>query len=1451
MRFLVFICFFFLITFSGFSQTVTTAARSEPAPYLPPLPKEELPRIIQPQEGSPTPPDKSSSSPSNPNTSPTASPEAMQAKYLQDIPVNLYTGTPLVKVPICSISEGGIDVGIALNYNASGVRANALSGWTGLGWDLEGVPTLSRIVRGLPDEGKLDINTWNTFHTRHGFYFYPWIGGTTDTDHDKEPDIFLLNLGGNAYRFMFDANQKAKFFPDADIKVEVVWANNPYQFNHYVKVFKQFKFTLPDGSQYLFTDENKEETAEVEVHYAQNNAIYPIAYYNHPAHFQHYLKANSITSSWYVKKISSPFFHEINFSYNKVQYTYYKLAENEANGSCPSSVNKEVNRVFVQGCAISKIEGTDKVISFNDGKYVCSDYTDPETGKTTQSCYLTGANRQDIDSWMQNPQNTSNSKLLENIVFYDKNTPNDKQLWTFDYGYFAGTNNGGYDLPSGYSYSEVGTTHQRRLRLARISIPDGNKYDFTYFGEGTGFNYKTRFTYGIDHWGFINGYDGNIQLTGLIGKDYLTSCSSNSVSNRETSTGGFSVYGSLLKITLTNPSNTLQSETSFNYESNQVKNYSFVSSGGVNYNLVGGLRIKELTTKDLVRNINIVKKYDYTLSNGNPSGFLFVKPIYRFDGNDGNKRANSALYESLLGESSRPIVGYSRVVESTYDVSNNFLSRSISYFDQDETELKIETQSYYCYWTHDDTNDDGNPDTWVYHCDPYTAYLPQFFTYQYDFRSGNLIKLENYNQNNTLVSVNEMNYTPSNGILNGQVYSRRVVKLNGQTYSRNYYFDFKKYRLEQQVSKVYSLDGSGNMTSTTTDFTYKDEMPSAYRNTYQGTHNQVVKTSSIDSYGYTHESFSKYSADFTFDVDSVYIPQTCYDQEDPNYSWDCSYWQVTTHVPASGSEPRGIYELQQKGMSHAVVETFTKRNGKVVSSAYQSYYPDNSPYKALTQASYAHRNVPATSFTEMTYNKDTELLNKDAAYGNERIKFLEYNSKGGLQKAQVRKGASSQMVYSASQLLTTAKVSNVGISDALTTTYQYGQKFNQMSKVINPNATEIRHEYDAIGRLSFTKDKNNAIINHYLYQQAPASGGGTSNISWNSSAHTCSNPTGNTSIFTVYVNGLASGATAQFSIDGSNYYSANVGNSGYQVSVPYVANSSQAFWARASDNTSQVISGALGKCSYTGGSTNPPTISITNNGLCTNTITATNCSGTVNWSNGQSGNSINVATYNSTTYTATCTANGSTSGNSNSLSIPVLPSGWTAVQIGSPPQNGCVSESNGTWTIQATGNTYDFSDNLNYVYKSVSGNAIIIAKINSISANQGGTPPAGSRSGIMLRASTSPTAHYYQFFFDAGYNVISLYNQDNSTGDGQIGYTPTSIPIWLRLKKNGNDISAWYSSSANPNWNNDGDWTLYTTVNSSSFSSGFLMGIEAYNNAFSSNGLTNTSQFSGVSINNF
>jgi hypothetical protein len=63
-----------------------------------------------------------------------ASPEAAAQNRFQDIPVNLYTGTPGIGVPIYTFQEGAITVPIGLSYNASGMRVGEPAGWCGQGW---------------------------------------------------------------------------------------------------------------------------------------------------------------------------------------------------------------------------------------------------------------------------------------------------------------------------------------------------------------------------------------------------------------------------------------------------------------------------------------------------------------------------------------------------------------------------------------------------------------------------------------------------------------------------------------------------------------------------------------------------------------------------------------------------------------------------------------------------------------------------------------------------------------------------------------------------------------------------------------------------------------------------------------------------------------------------------------------------------------------------------------------------------------------------------------------------------------------------------------------------------------------------------------------------------------------------------------------------------------------
>jgi hypothetical protein len=68
------------------------------------------------------------------------------------MPVNEASGTPSIALPLYEIHSGEISVALSASYHASGVRVTDVASWLGLGWSLNAGGTITRVVRGNPDE---------------------------------------------------------------------------------------------------------------------------------------------------------------------------------------------------------------------------------------------------------------------------------------------------------------------------------------------------------------------------------------------------------------------------------------------------------------------------------------------------------------------------------------------------------------------------------------------------------------------------------------------------------------------------------------------------------------------------------------------------------------------------------------------------------------------------------------------------------------------------------------------------------------------------------------------------------------------------------------------------------------------------------------------------------------------------------------------------------------------------------------------------------------------------------------------------------------------------------------------------------------------------------------------------------------------------------------------------
>lgn len=80
------------------------------------------------------------------------SPNVASLNKFIDVPVSHYTGIPNISVPIYTIDLPQLQLPISLNYHAGGLRVEEHASWIGAGWSLSAGGSVSRTVRGLPDE---------------------------------------------------------------------------------------------------------------------------------------------------------------------------------------------------------------------------------------------------------------------------------------------------------------------------------------------------------------------------------------------------------------------------------------------------------------------------------------------------------------------------------------------------------------------------------------------------------------------------------------------------------------------------------------------------------------------------------------------------------------------------------------------------------------------------------------------------------------------------------------------------------------------------------------------------------------------------------------------------------------------------------------------------------------------------------------------------------------------------------------------------------------------------------------------------------------------------------------------------------------------------------------------------------------------------------------------------
>jgi hypothetical protein len=85
------------------------------------------------------------------------SPTVMTMQQYGSINTNHNIGAAQIEVPLHNFNYGGLDMPFVLRHNSTGVRVNQVPGWVGVNWSLSVGGSITRQIKGLPDEFQFSV----------------------------------------------------------------------------------------------------------------------------------------------------------------------------------------------------------------------------------------------------------------------------------------------------------------------------------------------------------------------------------------------------------------------------------------------------------------------------------------------------------------------------------------------------------------------------------------------------------------------------------------------------------------------------------------------------------------------------------------------------------------------------------------------------------------------------------------------------------------------------------------------------------------------------------------------------------------------------------------------------------------------------------------------------------------------------------------------------------------------------------------------------------------------------------------------------------------------------------------------------------------------------------------------------------------------------------------------
>jgi hypothetical protein len=967
-----------------------------------------------------------------------------------DVSVDLYTGTAQVYVTICDLQSRELTLPISLSYvDGRGVKVQENASQVGLGWQLNAGGSISRVVRGFPDEQpngylgtqqwgqivanaiRTDINTTPPLGTNAGtnaFYSgndvklsgQTWaapgiVQSSSIPTADGEPDIFYVKTPFFNFQFSFDENGNPIFSNATGYKIiatNFVNTPSPTYSN------SSFEVIDNDGNQFYFGSSSQ----SVE---SSTDSLYNVPY--------------TFPSSWYLDKIITYNSKDIiTFNYisggNDVTYNYSWSEITNATQN-PQSVttlstgkNIEVSPKYISSIVSTKGEA-DFVYNF------VNRLDDPNMP------YLTS-----IITRAYNPITQTNSSVLKQ--------------YNFKYSYFG---------------SPSTNPNILRLKLDGITV-GGNTVvtqsplNLALFSYNTSVSLSDKTLPIFDYWGY-----NTVMVNPIPDLASYPYYNNGGVQQPDQTMAQAGILNSV--------TTQLGGTWNISYELNATP----ASSYSTNTTPIGGLRVTKIA-QTLSTGENLYKSYQYLDPNGNSSGQIF-SPQYN---------SNSYIENGSVAHfSSSPYV--------INDINGNFIGYSYV--------KELDQNGGYTIYNFSNFNDPGcedlNTGSFSYQSNSYVfSYLSSVPiltpTTSLAYKRGLLKSAVVYNANGNMISQTTNLYSSLTNPVLISSFGYRPISLsayingNGGTYTSGgmYSTQIENYRLAQTVQKVYDQINPSNYIQTTTNYTYAANKRLV----------QVIN--STDSKGLSHIQTFYHPDDANIPMStaglSILVGENrtniLVHQVDNRNGIIHEVHNTFAPVPigagriilnTSSTYVNSTLVAQQlfsydPYTTNLISVTKPGSNSNTILYGYNSNYPIASIKNALV-GQYFFEGFEENTSSSVVINSKVAHTGNNYWNGNYQVTFTIpdqrsyiiqwWNLVGGVWNF-------NEQPYTASVTLT-GPVDDIRIfpSDAQMTTYTYNPLVGKTSE-IDPSGKKQVIEYDGLGRVNLIRDNDNNILKKYCYATA-------------------------------------------------------------------------------------------------------------------------------------------------------------------------------------------------------------------------------------------------------------------------------------------------------------------------------------------------------------------------------